>query len=346
MSRKNGIYLGIAVLLGFIVIWTELKKVSFDEIYAELVTIKWGWLIVAFLCMLIHWGIEGRITQLFLKRSNPDYSFKNAYRIPLIEHLFNAITPFSTGGQPAQIVALGKSGVDYGVAASVSLMKFIVYQVWIVFNFIICIVLGFKWVSNSLESLSYLILIGFAIHFIVVFCLLMVMFWHSLTKNIVNGVFNFLNHLKLGKRLQKFRQPLLNKMTTFYEQSNYMRNQGTLIFKTSFLTIMQLIMYYIVPYFVLLALNTENVNVFKVIVFHAFIIMIISLFPIPGGTGGAEYSFTLLFGTFIFVPGKLVLAIFLWRIVTYYMGIVLGLIALFIKPDISTNQTKRIETIV
>ncbi len=344
MNRKNSLYLGIAVILGFIVIWNELKKVSFEEIYIEIVSIKWIWLLVAFLCMLIHWGIEGRITQLLLRRSNPDYSFKNAYRIPLIEHLFNAITPFSTGGQPAQIVALGKSGVDYGVAASVSLMKFIVYQVWIVFNFIICIIFGFKWVSTSLENLSYLILIGFTIHFIVVFCLLMVMFWHSLTKKIVNSVFRLLNRFKLGRRLEKFHQPIISKMETFYEQSIYMKNQGKLIFKISILTILQLIVYYIVPYFVLLALNTEDVNVFKVIVFHAFIIMIISLFPIPGGAGGAEYSFTLLFGTFVFVQSKLVLAIFLWRIVTYYFGIILGLIALVIPPDFSKNLIKGIKT--
>lgn len=344
MNRKNSIYLGIAFLLGFVVIWNELRKVSLNEIYAELVTIKWGWLLVAIVCMLVHWGIEAKITQLFLRRSNPDYTYKNAYRIPLIEHLFNAITPFSTGGQPAQIMALGKSGVDYGVAASVSLMKFVVYQVWIVFNFIICIILGFKWVSDSLQNLSYLILLGFSIHFVVVFCLLMVMFWHSLTKNIVNGMFNLFSLFKLGKKMEKFRQPLLDKMETFYEQSRYMKSQPTLMIKTSLLTILQLLMYYIVPYFVLLSLNTPDVNVFKVIVFHAFIIMIISLFPIPGGTGGAEYSFTLLFGTFIFVKGKLVLAIFLWRIVTYYMGIILGLFALVIKPDISQKK-KRIKTI-
>ncbi|MEG0550431.1 MAG: lysylphosphatidylglycerol synthase transmembrane domain-containing protein [Vagococcus sp.] len=343
MNRKNSIYLGIAFLLGFIVIWNELRKVSLNEIYTELISIQWLWLIVAVFCMLLHWGIEARITQLFLKRSNPEYTYKNAYRIPLIEHLFNAITPFSTGGQPAQIVTMGKSGVDYGVAASVSLMKFIVYQVWIVFNFIFCIIFGFKWVSDSLQNLSYLILIGFSIHFIVVFCLLMVMFWHKLTQNIVNGTFFFLAHFKLGKRLAKFQQPILDKMETFYEQSRYMKNQSRLIIKTSILTILQLLMYYVVPYFVLLALNTPDVNVFKVIVFHAFIVMIISLFPIPGGTGGAEYSFTLLFGTFIFVKGKLVLAIFLWRIVTYYMGIILGLLALVVKP-VPLNKIKRIKT--
>ena len=332
MNKKNSLSLVIVFLLGFFVIWNELRKIEMEEFLNEVSQVNWFFIGIAVLFMIISWGIEARITQLFLKKTNPDYSFKNACRIPLIQSLFNAITPFSTGGQPAQIVALGTSGVDYGVAASVSLMKFVVFQIWIVINFVICLLFGFSWVSDHFNKLSYLILLGFIIHFVVVFCLLMVMYWYGLTEKIVTAIFNGLSKFKLGQKLLKYEAPTRAKMDSFYEQSRAMKQQPGLMVKTSLLTILQLVVYYVVPYFVLLALHTENLNVFKVIVFHALIIMIISLFPIPGGTGGAEYSFSLLFGTFVTVQGKLVLAIFLWRIVTYYLGIVLGLVALMVKP--------------
>ncbi|MFW3538971.1 lysylphosphatidylglycerol synthase transmembrane domain-containing protein [Vagococcus fluvialis] len=333
MNKKNSFYLILVFVLGFLVIWNELRQVNLQDFLLEVADVNWLWIGVAVLLMLIHWGVEGKITQMFLRKTNPDYSLKNSYRIPLIQHLFNAITPFSTGGQPAQIVAMGTSGVDYGVAASVSLMKFVVYQVWVVLNFIVCLLFGFHWVSSNFNKLSYLIILGFVVHFVVVFCLLLIMFWHSLAKQIVLGFFNIMSKFKLGRRLAKFKEPVMEKLESFYEQSRVMKSSPKLMIKTSLMTILQLMIYYVVPYFVLLALHIEDVNVFKVIVFHAFIIMIISLFPIPGGTGGAEYSFSLLFGTFVVVPGKLVLAIFLWRIVTYYLGIVLGLFALMIKPD-------------
>lgn len=333
MNKKNSIYLVIVFLLGFFVIWNELRKIKLAEFLLEVKQVNLIFIGLAILLMLVHWGIEAGITKLFLRKTNPDFTFRNAYRIPLIQHLFNAITPFSTGGQPAQIVALGTSGVDYGVAASVSLMKFVVYQVWVVINFVICLFFGFHWVSDNFSKLSYLIILGFVVHFVVVFCLLMVMFSHKLTERIVEATFRFLNKFKLTRKLEKFHVPFVKKMNNFYEQSHAMKDEPILMIKTSLLTILQLVVYYAVPYFILLALHTENVNVFKVIVFHAFIIMIISLFPIPGGTGGAEYSFSLLFGTFVMVPGKLVLAIFLWRIVTYYLGIVLGLIAMTIQPE-------------
>lgn len=333
MNKKNSISLILVFLLGFLVIWNELRKINLSEFLNELNQVNWLWIAVAILLMLIHWGVEGKITQIFLTKTNPEYSFKNAYRVPLIQHLFNAITPFSTGGQPAQIVALGTSGVDYGVAASVSLMKFVVYQVWVVINFIICLAFGFQWVSSHFGKLSYLILLGFIVHFVVVFCLLLVMYWHSLAKKIVLGFFKIISKLKFGTKIMKYQEPVMEKLESFYEQSRVMKSSTKLMVKTSLMTILQLIIYYVVPYFILLALHIDQVNIFKVIVFHAFIIMIISLFPIPGGTGGAEYSFSLLFGTFVLAPGKLVLAIFLWRIVTYYLGIILGLIGLMVKPD-------------
>lgn len=337
MNKKNSISLAVVFLLGFLVIWNELRQVNLNDFLLEVTQVNWFWIGVAILLMLAHWGFEAKITQLFLKKTNPEYSFKNAYRIPLIQHLFNAITPFSTGGQPAQIIALGSSGVDYGVAASVSLMKFVIYQVWVVVNFIICLVFGFHWVASEFEKLSYLIILGFIVHFIVVFCLLLVMYWHSLARKIVETSFKLLSKLKLGRRLMKHEAPVMEKLENFYEQSQAMKAEPVLMLKGSIMTILQLLIYYAVPYFVLLALHTEDVNLVKVIVFHAFIIMIISLFPIPGGTGGAEYSFSLLFGTFIASAGKLVLAIFLWRIVTYYLGILFGLIALMVKPSKTTT---------
>lgn len=334
MNKKNSFYLVLVFLLGFLVIWNELRQVNLNDFLLEVSHINWLFIGISICLMLIHWGVEGKITQLFLKKTNPEFSFKKAYRIPLIQHLFNAITPFSTGGQPAQIVALGTSGVDYGVAASVSLMKFVVYQVWVVINFIICLFFGFHWVSSNFYNLSYLIILGFIVHFVVVFCLLLIMYWHSLAKKIVLGFFNFCSRFKIGKKVSRYQDSTMEKLESFYEQSRVMKGSVKLMLKTSLLTILQLLIYYTVPYFVLLALHIDGVNIFKVIVFHAFIIMIISLFPIPGGTGGAEYSFSLLFGTFVVVPGKLVLAIFLWRIVTYYLGIILGLFALMFNPTV------------
>lgn len=95
----------------------------------------------------------------------------------------------------------------------------------------------------------------------------------------------------------------------------------------------QLLFYYLIPYFIILGLGYSGVDVVMIISLHVLIVMIISLFPIPGGSGGAEYSFELLFQSYITNNSKLVLAILLWRLLTYYLGMILGFIAIGIKPD-------------
>lgn len=330
MSKKNIVYLFIAIALGSYVIGRELKEISLASVYEELIHMNWAWLIFAVFLMLVQWGLSARITQLFLKRSHPELRLRDVYRVPLIEHLFNAITPFSTGGQPAQIITLVKMNVDAGVATSASLMKFVVYQTWIVFNFIVCIVFGYRWVADNFHRLSYLILFSFLIHFVIVFVLLMIMYHYKFTETLATYVFKGLEKVSKNPRVTKIKEVTFEKMTTFYEESQHMKKQKKVIAKASLLTILQLMLYYSVPYFILLSLGVEGLNLAQIMVLHAFIILIISLFPVPGGAGGAEFSFNLLFGTFVTTKSKLVLAILLWRIVTYYSGIIFGMIALLI----------------
>ena len=97
--------------------------------------------------------------------------------------------------------------------------------------------------------------------------------------------------------------------------------------------IFQLFFYYAIPYFIMLALGIDHINFVMVLSLHVLIFMIISLFPIPGGAGGAEYSFSVLFASFIHSNTKLVLAMILWRLLTYYFGMFAGIVAVFIKPD-------------
>ena len=66
------------------------------------------------------------------------------------------------------------------------------------------------------------------------------------------------------------------------------------------------------------------------VVTSAYIMIIGSFVPIPGGTGGLEYGFMQFYGNFI-KGSVLSAAMLVWRFVTYYFGIILGAIALYIK---------------
>lgn len=275
---------------------------------------------------------EAIVVKRLLKRQFPDFSLKDSLRIPLIEALFNGITPFSSGGQPAQLFALVQSGVDAGRATSILLMKFVVYQSMIVINFIVCLFLGFHLIADKLHVMGILLIFGFVIHLAVIIGLLLIMYWYNFTKKLTKLCLKPFKRFLAPARYERYDKMINEKIDNFYRESLTMKDNYKLLFQISLITLVQLFFYYIIPYFILLALRVDHVSLVTVMTLHVLIVMIISLFPIPGGAGGAEYSFSLIFSTFVDSGSKLVLAMLIWRIITYYFGMFGGMVALVISP--------------
>lgn len=340
MERRNKWALAIILLIGASVFFWEFRMLTFHEIMVEFRQIQWGWIIVAIGCMLFEWAVEAKIVQGLLERENFSYSFKKAYRIPLIQHLFNSITPFASGGQPAQLVALKQTGVDIGIGSSVLLMKFIVYQAMIVVYFGVCVLLRYHVLVTEISKLAVFVILGLVTHIFVIAVVLLITYKINLTKRLVHWLMKMIAMFMNKEKAYLLEENILLKVTSFYEESLYIRGQTSLLLKTALLTAIQLASYFIVPYFILLSLGIKDMDILTIICMYAFIVMIVSLFPIPGGSGGAEYSFTLLFGSFILLPEKLAIALLLWRVITYYLGILLGVVALGVTGD-NVKKTKK-----
>lgn len=333
MSRKNWLALVAMLLIGGGIVAYSLRTVNLRLLVQDFFTLNWWWMLVALACICLYLILEGVVVKIFMNNRHADFTWKDALRLPPIEQLFNGITPFSTGGQPAQLVAMLQCGVDGGLASSVLLMKFVVFQAMIVINFLISLLIGFHFIAEKLHALSLLVLLGFVIHLAVIVGLLLVMYWYGFTKRALNLLIKPCAWFMKPQRYERLRISLNEKVDSFYQESLRMKEEYGKMAKVCLVTLCQLFFYYAIPYFIMLALGVHGMNFIMVISLHVLIFMIISLFPIPGGAGGAEYSFSVLFASFIGSGTKLVLAMILWRLLTYYFEMFAGMVALFIKPD-------------
>ena len=333
MSRKNWLALVAMLLIGGGIVAYSLRTVNLRLLIQDFFTLNWWWMLVALACICLYIILEGVVVKIFMNNRHADFTWKDALRLPPIEQLFNGITPFSTGGQPAQLVAMLQCGVDGGLASSVLLMKFVVFQAMIVINFLVSLLIGFHFIAEKLHALSLLVLLGFVIHLAVIVGLLLVMYWYGFTKRALNLLIKPCVWFMKPQRYERLRISLNEKVDSFYQESLRMKEEYGKMAKVCLVTLCQLFFYYAIPYFIMLALGVHGMNFIMVISLHVLIFMIISLFPIPGGAGGAEYSFSVLFASFIGSGTKLVLAMILWRLLTYYFGMFAGMVALFIKPD-------------
>ncbi|MCP0887920.1 flippase-like domain-containing protein [Ligilactobacillus sp. WILCCON 0076] len=341
MSRKNKLVLCAMLFLGVIIFWFSVRGVSFRSLMGDISNLKWQWIVVALLCMCISLFFEAIIVKKLIRQQIPHYHILDALRVPLVEQLFNGITPFSTGGQPAQLIALMQSGVDAGRATSSMLMKFIIYQAMIVVNFIICLLIGFHYIADKIHLMAWLLVFGFLIHFMVIISLIMIMFWYDFTKKIVKIVLLPVKKFSRKEgRYEQLEETVNEKIDSFYQESLSLKANKRIILEMCLLTLVQLFFYYIIPYFILVALGESGVNIILVTTLNVLIVMVVSLFPVPGGAGGAEYSFSVVFSTFITQNSKLVLAMIIWRIITYYFGMFSGMVALVIKPIATKLKSK------
>ena len=333
MSRKNWLALVAMLLIGGGIVAYSLRTVNLRLLIQDFFTLNWWWMLVALACICLYLILEGVVVKIFMNNRHADFTWKDALRLPPIEQLFNGITPFSTGGQPAQLVAMLQCGVDGGLASSVLLMKFVVFQAMIVINFLVSLLIGFHFIAEKLHALSLLVLLGFVIHLAVIVGLLLVMYWYGFTKRALNLLIKPCAWFMKPQRYERLRISLNEKVDSFYQESLRMKEEYGKMAKVCLVTLCQLFFYYAIPYFIMLALGVHGMNFIMVISLHVLNFMIISLFPNPGGAGGAEYSFSVLFASFIGSGTKLVLAMILWRLLTYYFGMFAGMVALFIKPD-------------
>ena len=329
MNKKHLWGVLIVLAISAFVLYTDLKSTPLSEILGTAHGLNIWELIMVFGLMLLSYVCEaGILATLAHRKDEPKRSAWSFLRIPIIQALFNAITPMSTGGQPSQLAAMIQMGMESGRSTSILLMKFIIYQIVVFFAYVFTIIFGFHTVMTKFAGLAVFIAIGFLIHISSIIFLLAIMFAYRFTKRATNWGMDLLGKFIKKERVENWRKATLEKIDTFYAESQKLKKEKNKLVIASVLTILQLLFFYSIPFMVLTALNVPC-SWSSVTQMNIMIIMFMAIIPIPGASGGAEYSFQTLFSTFISSHGALILAMFVWRFATYFFGLILGIFGWF-----------------
>lgn len=332
MNKKHLWGVAIVLVISGVVLYVDLRSTPIAQLERAARNINLIGLVAVFGLMLLSYVFEASILAVLTKRKNePKRSKWSFFRIPLIQALFNAITPMSTGGQPSQLAAMVQMGIEGGRATSLLLMKFIIYQIVVFLAYVTTIITGFHMVATKFAGLAIFIAIGFLIHVSSIAFLLAILFAYNWTKKTANWIMNLLAKFINQKRVDIWRKNTLDKIETFYEESQKLKREKKKLLVCVVLTVLQLLCFYSIPYMTLVTLNVPA-DWASVTQMNIMIIMFMAIIPIPGASGGAEYSFQTLFSTFISSNGTLIVGMFLWRFVTYFFGMILGIFGWIFKP--------------
>ena len=322
LKKRNLIFLGLflVALIGY-VIWST----GWDTIVRMLKIANFGWLLIALLLMIVFWLLESSVFHLIVRCFHKKQRFRSSITTSMIGQLFNCITPFSSGGQPVQAYHMTKTGIPLGVSGSCLLIKFIIYQIVLTIYSIVVLVAKWGYFSSQISGFGYLVFIGFLINTGVMFFLFAICFFKNLTQKIAFGVIRLLTKLKLLKKPDEITNRVAKELAEFHEGFLLLRKHLRMMITTFVLTALQLTVQFSIPYFLCLTFRVNTLSPTLVICALSFVTMISSFVPLPGASGGAEYSFYTFFSSFFKDTSLINLILLLWRLLTFYLPIIVGL---------------------
>lgn len=316
----------ILLLVTLIVLIFALKD-DFWEKVRYLFSFNIWYLLLAFGLMIIYWIFKAMVVERCAKKFNNNYSFKQAFKLVLDTQFVNGVTPFATGGQPYQVYRLKKQGFSLEKGTNIAIQDFIVYQIALILLGTIAIIANYYFhIFHDDLLLKKLVILGYLINFGVIIVLFIVAFNRKGNKFLLDLAVKVGARIGIIKDKEKFLNNNAETINNFHESAVILMESKWHFLKIILINFVALVVLYSIPYFLILGLG-EFINPLVVIVASAYVMLIGSFVPIPGGSGGLEYGFTVFFGTFI-VGAKLSIIMITWRFITYYFGLIIGAISI------------------
>lgn len=330
--KKRVISILLILIFTCLVLYFSLKD-DYKVVLNTILNINKWYLLIGFFLIFGFYFFKSLVMWIMTKNFKKNYRFRQAFRMTLETNFFHAVTPFSSGGQPYEIYSLKKNGVKILDSTNISIQSFITYQIALVFLGTIAIISNriFDFFPSN-NVLAKLVTLGFIANFLVIVGLFVLTFAKKLSKKLVNLFINILSKLKIVKNKKEKYEKIESYLNDFHTGASILLKNKTEFIGCIILQLLALISEYLIPFVLIIGADITYINPVIVIITSAYVMLIGSFVPIPGGTGGLEYGFIAFFGNFI--SGSSVNAIMLvWRFITYYFGMILGAVILSIKKE-------------
>ncbi|KPL04472.1 MAG: hypothetical protein AMJ90_00565 [candidate division Zixibacteria bacterium SM23_73_2] len=281
-------------------------------------------LFVAILLILIDFSLGAFRYRIFFTGEILDkVSFLNCWRANLANIFFGAITPFQTGGGPAQLYIFSRAGVPLAGSISVSLINFFSSLLFLLISAFVAIILIREqaWGELVLNLVRYSFIAFFIAFFLFLALLVKTKTMDRWIQKIIRLVYRILG--KKRKKEPGFYEKFRDKAIEFKSYLKFFLQKKKSIFLYSFLlTILLYFNKYLIAYAIVRGMGfyPEFWEVIKIQILQFFFLY---FSPTPGASGLGEISSFFLMSKLIPIAQLSIFA-FVWRFFTSYVGIGLG----------------------
>ena len=321
--NKKLINYSVLIILILITSWIILSNNELENLPKLLLQTNKRYILLGVLAMCGNWLMNSVILQSIAKIIHSKFDFLKALKITMIGQYYSAITPFASGGQPAQIYHMKNDSFSLGKATSILMIKFIIYQIVVTIFSLSMFAFKLKFISNRISMALPFVIIGISISFTSIILIIGLFFNPKIIKTISTFILKLINRIKPLKNMERYLKKIDHHLEEYMISITKIKESKLMAIWVFLLTLLQLTFYFSITYFVYRAMGFNKASFIEIIAIQSLLYMAVSFIPTPGAVGASEGGFHLLFKVF-FTNNVLVYAMVLWRIISYYLCIILG----------------------
>lgn len=285
--------------------------------------------VILILIVLLTMALDVSKFCIISKTVTGKVSFATSAKTNFLGRYYDAVTPFSTGGQPMQVYYLSTKGISGGNATAMVLIRYFSSIIcWITLGGALMIAGAVQGVLNDVTGGDLLKItgwIGIAINLImpafVTLFLLLPEFMYKLTAGVVK-----LGHkMKIVKDVEKTTERATKVVTDFKNSFKVMATSPLKLILLLLVCTVESACTFAIPFFVMKALSCPNVDgmLLSVMALNAYATFGVSFIPTPGNSGVVEGLGALAFSAA--AGAALAWSVLTWRLAVFYIYIFIGI---------------------
>lgn len=344
------IFLVVVIALGILSMFGIVKEIdpdsgmSFGEVLRGASPL---FCCILVLVVLLEMALDCTKFSIISRTVTGRFRISSSIKANFIGRYYDAVTPFSTGGQPMQIYYLTTKGISGGNATAMVLIKYFTSILsWILLGSALMI-----WgsVAGILDGLSYGTVlkvtgwVGIGVNLIVPVFVFFFLLFPKLMLKLTVGVVKLGNKMRIVKDVDKTTARAVKVVEDFKSSFAHMAKSPFKLILLIIVSFTEAAINFSIPYFVMRAFACPvDGQFFTVLALNAFATFGVSFVPTPGNSGVVEGMGALAFS--VAAGAATVWAVLIWRFAVYYVFILVGIgitIRDIIKKNLRLNKLEK-----
>ena len=320
LKQKAGFILQILIII--LIAALTFHKMFHGEDAREIIRClrraKKCWIAIGALLMVFFVFAEAVQLRILFRGMGQKISLFRCYLLSNIEFFFAQITPGAAGGQPIQMIYMGRFGVDMLVGALACMVIAVLYKAAFLLIFLVTLLLRPKLVLSTISRVPVLFSFGVIFQLLSIFFLTLCIFRPVWASALLEKIIRLGVKLHIVKHPDRARAKAKYSVEMYRNGSKFLKEHKWVVARMFLYTVLQRLAYFSVTFCVAKALHVRHADWLGIVAIQVILSLSVDALPLPGAAGANEAVFLRIQERWFHTEERLGAALLLNRGLTYY----------------------------